>query len=92
LHYLQQSQAEAFKDLGLDFQRIRNLLPSFMFILSIMLPNLSIPDLPFPALSSTLVGSRFQVKSATLLDPINLFLVPLVEEFIPPGTKVASYP
>jgi hypothetical protein len=36
-----------------------------MFILSITLPNLSIPDVPFPVLLSTLIGSRFQLKPAT---------------------------
>ena len=34
---------------------LRNLLPSFMFILSITLPNLFIPDVLFPALISTLI-------------------------------------
>ena len=66
-----------------------NLPPSFMFILSITLPNISIPDVPFPAPLSTLVRSRFQVKPATLLIPIALFLVLLVEEFSVPITKVA---
>jgi hypothetical protein len=56
---------EPFKDL--NFQR--NLLSNFMFILSIMLPNLSIPDVYFPVLLSTLIRNRFQVKPATLLTP-----------------------
>jgi hypothetical protein len=38
-----------------------------MFILSIKLPNLSIPEVPFPALLSTAIRSWFQVKPATLL-------------------------
>jgi hypothetical protein len=38
-----------------------------MFILSTTLPNLFIPDVPFPALSSTMIKSRLQVKPATLL-------------------------
>jgi len=50
---------EPLKELGLDSQRVRNLLPSFMFILPITLPNLSIPDVPFPALLSTLIRRRF---------------------------------
>jgi len=44
-----------------------------MFIQSIALPNFSIPDVPFPALLSTLVRRRFQVKPATLI-PIDLFI------------------
>jgi hypothetical protein len=63
---------EPFKELGFDPQKVRNLLPSFVFILSITLPNMSIPDVPFPALLSTLIRGRFQVKPATLLMPIEL--------------------
>jgi len=63
---------ESFKEVGFD-KELRNLLPSFMFILSITLPNLSIPDVPFPALLSTLNRRRFQVKPATLLIPIGDF-------------------
>jgi hypothetical protein len=43
-----------------------------------LLPNTSmfIPDVPFPALLSTLIRRRFQVKPATLLIPIDpLFLL-----------------
>jgi hypothetical protein len=36
-----------------------------------LLLNLSIPDVPFPVLSSTLIRSRFQAKPATLLIPID---------------------
>ena len=43
-----------------------------MFMLSITLPNSSIPDVPFPALSSTLIRRRVQVKPATLLIPNDL--------------------
>ena len=57
----------------LIIKEFRNLLPSFIIILSITLPNLSIPDVPFPAPTSTLVRSRFQVKHATLLNPIDLY-------------------
>ena len=64
------------------------LCPSFMFILSIRLPNSSIPDVPFPALLSTLIRERFQVKPATLLIPIDLFLLLLVEGFY--GTRYQS--
>jgi len=75
-HHLQQSHAGAFQGAGFWFSKSRNLLPSFMFILSITLPNLSIPDVPFPALLSTLIGRRFQViKPATLLIPILLFSI-----------------
>jgi hypothetical protein len=49
----------------LILKEFRNLLPSFMFILSITPPNLSIPDVPFPALLSILIKRRFQVKPAT---------------------------
>jgi len=79
-----------YKELGRLLES-RNLLPkapSFMFILSITLPNLSIPDVPFPALLSTLIRRRFQVKPANLLIPIDLFLIPLVEEFY--GTRYQS--
>ena len=58
-----------------------------MFILSITLPNLSIPDVPFPALLLTLIRRRFQIKPATLLVPIDLFFL-LVEEFY--GTQYQS--
>jgi len=66
----------------LIFKELRNLLPSFMFILSTTLPYLSIPDVPFTALlSRTLIRRRFQVKPATLLSPVNPFPFLLVEEF-----------
>ena len=57
----------------LILREFRNLLLSFMFILSITLPNMSIPDVPFPALLSTLIRRRFQVKPATLLISIDDF-------------------
>jgi hypothetical protein len=60
-----------------------------MLILSITLLNLSIPDVPFPALLSTLIRRQFQVKPATLLIPIDLHFL-LVEEL--PGNKVAPFP
>jgi hypothetical protein len=52
----------------------RNWLPSFMLILSITLPDLSIPDVSFQALLSPLIRRRFQVKPATLLVPVDLLL------------------
>ena len=55
-----------------------------MFILSITLPNLSIPDVPFLALLSTLIRRQFQVNP----DPHWDFLFPLVEEFY--GTRYQS--
>jgi len=52
-----------------------------MFILSTTLPNLFIPDVPFPALLSSLIRSWCQVKPArTLLIPIDPFLF-LEEKF-----------
>jgi hypothetical protein len=56
----------------LILRELRNLLPSFMFILSTTLPNLSIPDVPFPNSHQ----KQFQVKPATLLIPIDLFSFP----------------
>jgi len=54
-----------------------------MFILlSSTLLKLLIPDVPFPALLSTLIRKRFQVTPATVLIPIDLLLV---EEFY--GTR-----
>jgi hypothetical protein len=83
---------EPFKELGYILKELRNLLSSFMFILSIALPNLSIPDVPFPALLSTLIRRRFQVKPAILLIPIDLFLFFWWRSFTAPGTKVAPSP
>jgi len=82
---------EPFKELGLDSQRLKNLLPSFMFILSITLPILSIPDVSFPALLSTLIRRRFQVKPATLRSPLIIFLFYWWRSFTVPGTKVAPF-
>ena len=55
-----------FKELGLDSQRGKKHASSFVYTLL-----LSIPDVPFPILLSTLIRSRFQAKPATLLIPIN---------------------
>jgi hypothetical protein len=70
---------EPFKELGLDSQRVRNWLPSLMSVLLIMLPKLSLPDVPFPALLSNLIRGQFQVKPATLLIPIDIFSFLMVE-------------
>ena len=43
-------QRGPFMELGLNSQRVKNLLPSFTFILSITLPNLFIQGVPFPVL------------------------------------------
>jgi hypothetical protein len=62
-----------------------------MFILSITLPILSIPDVSFPALLSTLIRRRFQVKPATLRSPLIIFLFYWWRSFTVPGTKVAPF-
>jgi len=63
-HLYNNHTIESLKDLGLDSQRVRNLLPSFMFILSITLPNLFIiPDV----LSSTSINSVNSVNFAAKL-------------------------
>ena len=54
---------------------------SFVFILSCTLPNLYIPDVPFPTLLSTLIRRQFPVKPATFLIPIDLLYFLLTEEF-----------
>jgi len=74
----------------LILKEVRNLLPSFMFILSITLPNLSIPDMPFPALLSTLIRRRLQVKPVTLLI-LNFFSF-WWRSFTVLSTKVAPFP
>jgi len=53
-----------------------------------LLLNLSIPDVPFPVLLSTLIRSRFQAKSATLLIPIDFSFLFAVEELY--GTRYQS--
>ena len=50
--------------------------------------NLSIPDVHFPVLLSTLIRSQFQAKPATLLIPINFSLLFVVEEL--DGTRYQS--
>jgi hypothetical protein len=50
--------------------------------------NLSIPDVPFSVLLSTLIRSRFQAKPATLLIPIEFPFLFAVEELY--GTRYQS--
>ena len=64
---------EPLKSLTLILKELWYLLPSFMSILSITLPNLLIPDVSFPGQSSTRIRRRFQVKPATLLIPFDIF-------------------
>jgi len=54
-------------------KELRNLLPSFICVLSTTLPNSSIPDAHFPVLLSSLIRSWFHIKPATLLFPVDLF-------------------
>jgi len=56
---------EPWKVLGLDLKELRNFLLNFMFILSITLPNLSIPDVPFP----TLINSHQETVSGQACNP-----------------------
>jgi len=51
-----------------------------MCTLLISLLNLSIPDVPFPVLLSTLIRIRFQAKPATFLIPIDFPFLFAVEE------------
>ena len=82
---------EPFQELGPDSQRVKKLAsdPSFIFILSFTLPNLT-----RRALSSTIIilikiedGSRSSLQPCLLI-PIDLFLFLLVEEFY--GTRYQS--
>jgi hypothetical protein len=61
-----------FRSGVMTLKELRNLLPSFMYILSTTLPNLSKPGAHLLLL--TLIRSRrFWVKPASLLVPIDLF-------------------
>ena len=53
-----------------------------------VLLSLSIPDVPFPVLLSTLIRSWFQAEPATLLIPIDFPLPFVVEELY--GTRYQS--
>ena len=60
-----------FKELGLDSQRVKKLV-SKLHVHSVNLAaKLVQTRRPFPVLLSTLIRSRFQVKPATLLIPID---------------------
>ena len=59
-----------------------------MYILSTTPPKLSIPDVCFLVLLSIAIRGRFQVKPATILIPIDLFVILLEEEFH--GTQYQS--
>ena len=76
-----------FKELGLDSQRGKKHASSFVYTLL-----LSIPDVPFPILLSTLIRSRFQAKPATLLIPID-FSLPFLQwrSFTVLGSKVVPF-
>jgi hypothetical protein len=81
-----------FKELDLDSQRAKNLLPSFMCILSSTLPNLSIPNANFPVQLSTLIGRWFQFRPATLLIPIRFSFFFVVEESQGTRSKLVPFP
>ena len=61
-----------FKDLGLDSQRVKK-LASKLHVHSVNFAAKLVHTMPvpFPVLLSTLIRSRFQAKSATLLIPID---------------------
>jgi len=60
-----------FKELGLDSQEVKK-LASKLHVHSVnFAAYLSIPDMPFPVLLSTLIRSRIKAKPATLLFPID---------------------
>jgi len=69
-------------------KELRSLPPSSMCTLWTSLLNLSIPDVPFPVLLSTLTRSRFQAKPATLFIPIDFPFFFAVEELY--GTRYQS--
>jgi len=71
---------EPFQELGLDSQRAEKLALNLHNILSTTLSKSSIPG-ALSVLLPTLIGSRFQVKPAILLIPVDLILFCVVEEF-----------
>jgi len=82
------------KELGLNCQRVKKTCfqASCSFCQLRTLPSLSLSDVPFPALLSTLIKSRCQAKPATLLIPIDLFLLfLLVEGFTVLGTRFTRF-
>jgi len=70
----------------LILKELRSLPPSSMCTLGTLLLNLSIPDMPFPVILSTLVRSRFQSKPATTWSPFSFLFA--VEELY--GTRYQS--
>ena len=66
-------------------KELRSLPPSSMCTLWTLLLDLSILDVPFPILLSTLIRSRFQAKPATLLIPVDFSFLFAVEELY--GTR-----
>jgi len=72
----------------LILKELRSLPPSSMCTLWTLLLNLSIPDVPFPVLLSTLIRSWFQAKPATLLIPTDFPFLFAVEELY--GTRYQS--
>jgi hypothetical protein len=82
---------EFFKELDLDSQRAKKPFSKHhLHSINYAAKLVHIPDAYFPVLLSTPIRSRFQVKPATLLIPIGLFLILLVEELY--STKVAPFP
>jgi len=69
-------------------KELRSLPPSSMCTQWTLRLNLSIPDVPFPVLLSTLIRSRFQAKPATFLIPINFSFLFAMEELY--GTRYRS--
>jgi hypothetical protein len=70
----------------------RSLPPSSICTLWTSLLNLSIPDVPFPVLLSTLIRSQFQAKPATLLIPIDFPFLLTVEELYGTRYQSGSFP
>jgi hypothetical protein len=80
-----------FKEPGLDSQRVKK-LASKLHVHSVnFAANLSIPDVPFPVLLSTLTRSRFQAKPATLLIPIDFSFLFAVEELYDTRYRSGSF-
>ena len=69
-------------------KELRRLPPSSMCTLWTSLLNLSIPDVPFPVLLSTLIRSRFQAKPATSWSPLIFPFLFAMEELY--GTRYHS--
>jgi len=76
---------------ALILKKLTNLLPSFMYILSTTLLNLSIPDANYPVPLPTLIRSRINVKPANLLIPVDFFLNVWWRSFTVTSTKVNRF-